>query len=52
MKDFFDYQSPMAWLGRCADTLFLTRYMRRLIERRRLAIKVAAERIQSGDSEK
>jgi ligand-binding SRPBCC domain-containing protein len=43
MRDVFDYQSPMGLLGRFADTLFLARYMRRLIERRGLAIKAAAE---------
>src|SRR5262245_12573975 len=29
MTDVFVYQSPLGWLGRCADRLFLEAYVRR-----------------------
>ena len=43
MRDVFSFQSPLGILGRIADSLFLTRYMKSfLIERNRL-IKATAE---------
>ncbi|HEY1759035.1 MAG TPA: SRPBCC family protein [Bryobacteraceae bacterium] len=44
MKDTFDYQSPLGWLGRLADILFLEGYMRRLLIRRAAVIRMAAEK--------
>ncbi|MCD1260423.1 SRPBCC family protein [Paenibacillus athensensis] len=43
MTDIFDYTSPLGPLGRLADALFLYRYMKRLLVRRNLYIKQAAE---------
>ncbi|MBB3054583.1 SRPBCC family protein [Mucilaginibacter gotjawali] len=43
MKDVFDFESPMGWLGKLANFLFLTRYMRRLLVTRNQVIKQAAE---------
>jgi ligand-binding SRPBCC domain-containing protein len=31
MRDVFDYESPLGWLGRFADVLFLRSYMARLL---------------------
>lgn len=42
MRDVFDYHAPGGWLGRLAERLFLTRYMRRfLVERNRIIQRVA-----------
>lgn len=43
MKDRFDYTSPFGFLGRLADTLFLKRYMERLLRTRAGVIRLAAE---------
>lgn len=43
MRDVFDFQSPLGFLGRIADRLFLKRYMTRLLVTRNAAIKSAAE---------
>jgi ligand-binding SRPBCC domain-containing protein len=43
MKDVFDFTSPLGILGRAADALFLTQYMRRFIIERNAVIKKAAE---------
>ena len=43
MYDIFTYMSPLGWLGRLADGLFLKRYIRRLLEHRNEVIRVAAE---------
>jgi ligand-binding SRPBCC domain-containing protein len=43
MTDRFAYTSPLGFLGRLADVLFLESYMRLIIERRAMAIKAAAE---------
>jgi ligand-binding SRPBCC domain-containing protein len=43
MRDVFDYDSPLGWLGVLADRLFLEKYMRSLLERRNAVIKQAAE---------
>jgi len=45
MTDVLDYTSPLGPLGRVADTLFLQRYMRRLLEERNAFIRRAAESI-------
>ncbi len=45
----FDFTSPLGPLGRLADTLFLARYMRRLIERHALNLKAALESEQWRD---
>jgi ligand-binding SRPBCC domain-containing protein len=44
MRDVFDYESPLGWLGRCADWLFLESYMTRLLAVRAGVIRDAAER--------
>ncbi|HMF74063.1 MAG TPA: SRPBCC family protein [Bryobacteraceae bacterium] len=43
MQDVFDYESPLGWLGKVADWLFLKRYLRQFLFKRALAIKQAAE---------
>jgi ligand-binding SRPBCC domain-containing protein len=43
MKDALDYQSPLGWLGRLVDFLVLQRYLRRLLQRRAMVIRGAAE---------
>lgn len=43
MKDRFEYTSPFGLLGDLADTLFLKRYMERLLRIRANVIRVAAE---------
>ncbi len=48
MKDRFDYTSPLGFLGRIADILFLKRYMTRLLQVRNELIKSVAE---SGEAE-
>jgi hypothetical protein len=43
MRDVFDYDSPLGWLGRFADVLFLERYVTRFLEKRSRVIQAAAE---------
>jgi len=43
MKDVFDFESPLGMLGKLANFIFLTRYMRNLLEIRNKVIKEAAE---------
>jgi ligand-binding SRPBCC domain-containing protein len=43
MRDVFDFQAPLGWLGRLAEWLFLTRYMRRFLAVRNAEIKAVAE---------
>ncbi len=43
MRDVFDFESPFGILGRGADLLFLTGYMRRFLLTRCLLIKTVAE---------
>ncbi len=43
MRDLFDYESPLGWLGVIADRLFLEKYMKSLLKRRNALIKEAAE---------
>lgn len=43
MKDVFDYTSPLGFLGRFADLLFLKRYLCNLLRERNTVIKRMAE---------
>jgi ligand-binding SRPBCC domain-containing protein len=43
IKDIFDYTSPLGWLGKLADFLFLKRYMTNLLEERNRMLKYYAE---------
>jgi ligand-binding SRPBCC domain-containing protein len=43
MKDVFEYESPLGLLGKLANFLFLTSYMRKLLLIRNRVIKEAAE---------
>ncbi len=43
MKDIFTFKSPLGWLGRFVNYLFLGRYMQNLLEKRNLVIKKSAE---------
>ena len=43
IKDIFDYTSPLGWLGKLADFLFLEKYMTNLLEERNKTIKKYAE---------
>jgi ligand-binding SRPBCC domain-containing protein len=43
MRDVFSFESPLGVLGRVADGLFLTRYLRRFLIGRNGVIKAAAE---------
>jgi ligand-binding SRPBCC domain-containing protein len=43
MRDVFDFQSPLGILGRIADYLVLTRYLRHFLSIRNATIKKAAE---------
>lgn len=43
MIDKFEYQSPLGILGRLADSLFLSRYLRELLIKRNAVIKSHAE---------
>ena len=47
MRDVLYYTSPLGFLGRLADKLFLERYMHRLLTERNAVIKKVAE---SGDA--
>ena len=43
MRDRFEFESPLGILGRVADWLFLTSYMRRFLVRRNAVLKQLAE---------
>jgi ligand-binding SRPBCC domain-containing protein len=43
IRDIFTYTSPLGWLGRLADFLFLKKYMKTLLEERNQIIKEYAE---------
>ncbi len=43
MIDVFDYESPLGFLGRLADKIFLKSYMKKLLEKRNATIKEFAE---------
>ncbi len=45
MTDRFDFTSPLGWIGRAADLLFLERYMRRFLLARAEAIRAIAEEV-------
>ena len=49
MTDVFDYAAPLGPLGRLAERLFLTRYLRLFLAERNQAIKRAAESDQWRD---
>jgi len=43
MRDVFDFEAPFGILGRIADRLFLTDYMRRFLLKRNALIRTVAE---------
>jgi ligand-binding SRPBCC domain-containing protein len=43
MRDRFEFQSPLGFLGRLVDSLFLTAYMRRFLAGRNTSLKQLAE---------
>ncbi|MEO1547565.1 MAG: SRPBCC family protein [Bacteroidota bacterium] len=43
MLDVFSFESPFSFIGHLANKLFLTEYMKRLLEERNRAIKTFAE---------
>lgn len=43
MRDLFTFESPLGILGRSADLLFLTRYMKSFLIARNRVIKATAE---------
>ncbi|SIQ33497.1 hypothetical protein SAMN05421797_1011432 [Maribacter ulvicola] len=43
MTDYFDYQFPLGFLGKIADSLFLKKYMTDLLAKRNFTIKEFAE---------
>ena len=43
MRDVFAFAAPFGVLGRVAERLILTRYLRRFLEARNREIKVVAE---------
>ena len=43
MRDVFSFESPLGFIGRLVDTLFLERYMRSFLIERNGVIKAAAE---------
>ena len=43
MRDVFTYKSPLGFIGRMADALFLKRYLRSILIERNRVIKVTAE---------
>ncbi|MEC0228787.1 SRPBCC family protein [Paenibacillus alba] len=45
MIDVFDYTSPMGWLGKLVDVLFLQRYMKGFLIKRNMYIKKVAEEL-------
>jgi len=45
MVDVFSYESPLGWLGRCADALFPRSYLTVFLERRAKVIKSVAEEL-------
>ncbi len=45
MEDVFEYKSPLGFLGKLADVIFLKNYMQRLLEIRNETIRVHAEAI-------
>jgi len=48
MSDRFEFVSPLGILGKIADRLFLTTYMRRFLVRRNEVLKLLAESAEWG----
>jgi ligand-binding SRPBCC domain-containing protein len=44
MRDVFVFESPLGWLGKLTNALFLTKYMTDLLVKRNLVIKEVAEK--------
>ena len=44
MHDIFQYESPLGVLGKCADMIFLKRYLRNFLTERNQVIKSVAEK--------
>jgi ligand-binding SRPBCC domain-containing protein len=51
MIDVFTFLAPLGILGRLAETLFLTRYMKTLLLTRNRYLKQSAEAAQEGEAE-
>ena len=43
MIDVFDFDAPLGFLGKIAESLFLTKYLKKFLEERNICIKNAAE---------
>jgi ligand-binding SRPBCC domain-containing protein len=43
MRDVFDFEAPLGWMGRFAEQVFLERYMERFLRARLQALKALAE---------
>lgn len=43
IRDIFDFDSPLGFIGQIANELFLTRYMTRMLEQKNQLFKEAAE---------
>jgi ligand-binding SRPBCC domain-containing protein len=43
MRDVFEFSAPLGVLGRIAERLFLTAYLRRFLEARNRVLKTVAE---------
>ncbi len=43
MQDVFQFESPGGWIGHLVNALFLTRYMKKVLEERNQIIKLYAE---------
>ena len=50
MRDVLEFHSPLGPLGRIADALFLSRYLRALLLQRQQVVKVAAEGSVAGSA--
>ncbi|MBL4753395.1 MAG: SRPBCC family protein [Flavobacteriales bacterium] len=46
MKDAFEFESPLGWLGKLADSIFLKRYMTKFLENKNRELKMVAEGAQ------
>lgn len=51
MIDEFVFKSPLGWLGKLADKLFLKRYLKRLLQQRNQVIKQLAEQTYTPNHE-
>lgn len=52
MKDIFEYEVPVGWLGKLFDHLYLKRYMTRLLVLRNQTIKSIAEHPEHNNNNK